>query len=116
MDKIMADFDDIFPKRDSVLYNTSKSYQDEVDRQDNIDREKTAIRLQFDLTKRLQDLEATLQKQREIDRLERAKEKEIEYIQRQDERHSDRWFTAKAIVIAALLGGLVVKLLDIFFK
>jgi hypothetical protein len=113
----MESMDDIFPKRhESVLYNSSKSFQDEVDRQDKIEREKASIKLQFDLTKRLQDLEATLQKQREIDRQETAKEKEIEQIQRQHERHSDRWFAAGTIVIAALLGGLVVKMLDIFFK
>ena len=101
----MVEVGDIFPKREGVLYNTSKDFQDEVDRQDQIQREKISIKLQVDLTKRLQDLEATFQKQREIDRQEREKE-----------RHSDRWFTAKTIVIAAFLCGLVVKMLDIFFK
>jgi hypothetical protein len=112
----MVEIDDIFPKRDSVLYNTSKDFQDEVDRQDKIEREKISIKLQFDLTKRLQDFETRLQKQIEIDRQERANEREADYIQRQVERHSDRWFAAKTIIIAAVLGGLVVKLLDIFFK
>jgi len=112
----MVEIDDIFPKRKGVLYNSSKEFQDEVDRQDKIEREKGSIKLQVDLTKRVQNLETTFQKQIEIDRQERAKEREADYIQRQDERRSDRWFAAKTIVMAALLSGLVVKLLDIFFK
>lgn len=113
----MIEFDDLFPKRhESMLYNSSQQVRDEADRQEKIDREETSIKLQLELTNRLADLKTTLQKQREIDRHERANEREADYIQREHERHSDRWFAAKTIVIAALLGGLVVKLLDIFFK
>lgn len=100
----------------SSSLESQKQYRDEIDRQEEIERGKISIKLQVDLTKRVQDLEATLQKQREIDRQERQKEREADYIQRQKERHSDRWFAAKTLIIAALLGGLVVKLLDIFFK
>lgn len=73
--KIMAGIDDMFPKRESVLYNSSQQVRDEVDRQDKIQREKISINLQVDLTKRLQDLEVKYQKQVEIDRQERAKER-----------------------------------------
>ena len=103
-------------RRNSLLYNSSYEYQKEVNRQEKIDREELSIKLQFDLTKRIQDLETTLQKQREIDRQETANERETDFIQRQKERHSDRWFSAGMLIIAAILGGLVAKLLDIFFK
>ena len=103
-------------RRESALYNSSYEFQQEVDRQEKIDREELSIKLQIDLTKRLQDLEATLHKQKEIDRKEREKEREADYIQRQQERYSDRWFSAKTIIISALIGGLIVKLIDIFFK
>lgn len=113
----MAGIDDIFPKRhESVLYSSCKEFQDEVDRQDRIERERNSIELQFNLTNRLQDLESTLQKQREIDRQERAKEKEIEQIQRQEERRSDRWFAAKTLIIAAILGALLTKFFDFIFR
>ena len=113
----MGLIDDLLPnRRDSMLYNSSYEFQKEVDRQEKIDREELSIKLQIDLTKRLQDLETTLQKQREIDKGERAAEREADYTQRQHERNSDRWFAAITIIIAALLGGLVVKLLDVFLK
>ena len=113
----MIEFDELFPKRpESLLYNSSQQFRDEVDREDKIEREKASIKLQLDLTKRVQDLEATLKKQREIDRQDRAKEREADYIQRQSERHSDRWFAAKTLIIAALVGALVVKLIEYFFR
>lgn len=93
-----------------------KQYRDEVERKEKIERENASLKLQSDTTKELQDLKATFQKQREIDRQERAKERESDYIQRQKERHSDRWFSAGLLIIAAILGGLAAKLLDIFFK
>ncbi|MBS1533187.1 MAG: hypothetical protein JSU01_23005 [Bacteroidetes bacterium] len=109
--------DDIFSeRRKSVLYNSSYEFQQEVDREEKIEREISALKLQVELTKRVQDLETTIQKQREIDRQERAKEREADYIQRQQERHSDRWFSAKTLIIAVVLGGLFVKLLEFIFK
>ena len=117
MDKTMAWMDDIFSeKRKSVLYNSSYEFQQEVDREEKIAREINSLKLQFEATERLKGLEATLQKQREIERFERQKEREADYIQRQKERHSDRWFTAKTIIIAALLSTLVSILFNYFFK
>ncbi|HTI60502.1 hypothetical protein [Mucilaginibacter sp.] len=113
----MGLIDDILPKRrESILYNSSQQVRDDVDRKEKIEREEISIKLQVDLTKRVKDLESTLKKQREIDRQESAKERELDYFQRQEERRKDKWFTGILLVIGAILGGLVVKLLDIFFK
>ena len=113
----MSDLYNMFSKRrKSVLYNSSKEFQDEVDRQEKIEREEVSIKLQIDLTKRLQYLETILQKQRETDRLERQKEREADYIERQQERYSDRWFAAKTLIISAVIGGLIVKLIDFILK
>jgi hypothetical protein len=103
-------------RRESILYNSSQQVRDEVDRQEKIEREEISIKLQLEVTKRLQDLESTFQKQREIDRQARIKEREADYTQRQEERRKDRWFTAILLVIGAILSGLLVKLLDIYFK
>jgi hypothetical protein len=106
----MSDLSNILPnRRNSALYNSSYEFQQEVDRQEKIDREELSIKLQIDLTKRLQDLEATLQKQRETDRQEKAKD-----------RVSDRKLLWKigiwCALIGAIMGGIVAKLFDIFLK
>jgi hypothetical protein len=119
----MVEIDDIFPKREGVLYNTSKDFQDEVDRQDQIQRDKISIKLQLDLTKQLQDLEATFQKQREIDRQERDAERKL-YLEREakaeivrkKERVRDRRLLWKASIIAAVIGAIVASVLTIILE
>lgn len=110
------DFFDI----NSRTLESQKQFRDEVERQEKIEREKDSIKLQSDVTKRLQDLQATFQKQREIDRQERGKEKEIEQIRRQEERRSDRKLLWKigiwCAVIGSVMGAVVAKLFDVFFK
>ena len=66
-----------------------------------------------DVAKRLDDLETKFEVQREIDRQEKAKEKELEHILRAKDR---QWFTTVIALHAALLGGLVIKMLDTFLK
>jgi hypothetical protein len=113
----MARIDDILPKsNDWEIFAFSKEAQDLHNSKEKIEREKESVRLQGDVAKRLQDLEVKYHKQREIDKQERAKEKEIEHIQRQEERRSDRWFAAKTLIIAAILGALLTKLFDFIFR
>lgn len=50
--------------------------------------------------------------EKEMERQERA----IERQEKTKEKESDRWFSVTSLILGAILGALVVKLFDIFFK
>lgn len=111
----MARIYDFIPQDDDRgMFAHSKEAQDIRNSELRIEREKEQLSLQTDVTKRLDDLEINFQVQRKIDRQEKAKEKALENILRAKEKVSNQWFTAIMALHAALLGGLVIKMLDIF--
>jgi len=54
-------------------------------------------------------------KEKEVERNERQKEKELERIERQKEKQSDRWFTAKLLIIGAVIGAALAQLFKFIF-
>ncbi|RKR84867.1 hypothetical protein BDD43_5120 [Mucilaginibacter gracilis] len=52
----------------------------------------------------------------QLEKIERAKEREAEHIEKQKEKQSDRWFQTLLLITGAILGVLATKLADYFFK
>jgi len=112
----MSNFFDIRAQVEESALMHSKQVQDIVHSKQKIEREKEQLILQREISKRLLDLETNFQAQKQIDRQQRAKEKELERIEKIKEKQSDRWYAATFLIVGAVIGGLMVKLLDIFFK
>ncbi|MDB5125177.1 MAG: hypothetical protein JWP94_3306 [Mucilaginibacter sp.] len=101
----MARINDITSKQSELgLAAYSKQFQDSKSYQDAIKKQEIGAQRQEKADEKA------------VERIEKAKEKEVELIEKKKEKQSDRWFQAKLLIIGAVVGGLVMKLFDIFFK